>query len=371
MQTRTLGRTGIEVSAISLGTEYLIDLPQAHVDSVIHHAIERGINYFDLFWAQPWFRDVMGRAFRGYRDRVLLTAHLGATVENRQGAVTRDPKLALEYLHDFMRLYETDYVDVLFLHNIDGQADYDVVMASGGLADLAQRLQREGVARSIGFSGHTVSTARQAVESGLVDVIMVPLNLAANAAPGRREMLQVCAANQVAVVAMKPYAGGKLLQAGSRISIDSVQSGSESMELTKERAITPIQCLHYALSQVGVSCVVPGCKDIAELEQALAYWEADDAAKDFSDLLVAFEQYKVGECVYCNHCLPCPAFIDIGQVNRLLDLATVSMNGALLSAYRALPANAGDCIRCGICEERCPFGVAAMTKMEQAEALFA
>ncbi len=371
MQTRTLGRTGIAVSAISLGTEYLIHLPQEHVDAVIHHAIERGINYFDLFWAQPDFRDTMGRAFAGYRDRVLLTAHLGATVENGQGARTRDPDLALRFFEDYLQRYDTEYVDVLFLHNCDEQADYDQIMAPGGLADLAQRLQNQGKARAIGFSGHTVSTARQAAETGLVDVLMFPINLAANAVPGKRELFQTCANRDVALVAMKPFAGGKLLQAGSRVSLMSFQSGGDDMELVKERAITPIQCLHYVLSQVGVSTIVPGCKTVAELDQALAYWEADEGAKDFTELLVAFAQYQSGECVYCNHCLPCPMSIDIGQVNRLLDRALLGMTPALRDAYYTLSANASDCIQCGDCEERCPFDVSVVEKMEQAAALFA
>jgi uncharacterized protein len=371
MQTRTLGRTGIEVSAISLGTEYLIDLPQDHVDAVIHHAIERGINYFDLFWAQPGFRDIMGRAFQGHRDKVLLTAHLGATVENGQGARTRDPIVAREYIEDYLRRYNTDYVDVLFLHNSDGQEDYDAVMAPGGLLDMAQRLQQKGVARTIGFSGHTVSTARQAAESGAIDVIMFPVNLAANAVPGKREFLQACAAHDVALVAMKPYAGGKLLRPESNMSLMSFQSGGDDMELTKERAITPIQCLHYVLSQVGISTIVPGCKDIDELDQALSYWEADDEARDFSQLLAAFAQYQVGECVYCNHCLPCPSYIDIGQVNRLLDMGMAAMTPAVQEAYAALHADADDCIQCAACEERCPFDVAVIERMEQAAELFA
>ena len=76
MEYRTLGRTGLEVSAISLGTEHLLDLPPDHVASVIHAALDHGINYFDLFWAHPEFRDMMGAAFKGHRHRALLAAHL-------------------------------------------------------------------------------------------------------------------------------------------------------------------------------------------------------------------------------------------------------------------------------------------------------
>ena len=61
MKYRTLGRTGLEVSTMSLGTEYLIDVPREHVVSVIHEAIDRGVNYFDLFFAQPEVSRQYGR----------------------------------------------------------------------------------------------------------------------------------------------------------------------------------------------------------------------------------------------------------------------------------------------------------------------
>lgn len=90
---------------------------------VVHAAVDRGVDYFDVFWAQPAFRDSMGAAFRGHRDRVLLAAHLGATEMNGQGDRTRDPALALKFFHDFLTRYHTDYADVLHVHNVDEQED--------------------------------------------------------------------------------------------------------------------------------------------------------------------------------------------------------------------------------------------------------
>jgi predicted aldo/keto reductase-like oxidoreductase len=371
MKTRILGRTGVPVSTISMGTEYLINKPQAHVDAVIHTAIERGINYFDVFYGQGFVREIYGHAFAGYRDRVMLTAHLGAVEQNGDSARSRDTRLSAHFFEEYLRHFDTDYVDVLFLHNSDGQEDYDTVMAPGGLADVAQRLRDQGKARFIGFSGHTVSTAKQAAESGIVDVIMFPVNLVANAVPGKRELLQTCASNNVALVAMKPYAGGKLLQPEMQVSLEMWHMGGEGKELRKERPINPVQCLHYVLSQVGVSTTVPGFQTIEQLEQGLAYYDATDEERDFAGLLAAFAEYQSGECVYCNHCLPCPQSINVGHVNRLLDMGSYSMTDELRAAYSALEVNASDCIQCGTCEANCPFGVAVIGRMERAADLFA
>ncbi len=369
MEYRTLGRTGWRVSAVSLGTEYLINLPREHVAGVVGEAIRAGVNYFDLFFANPDFRDNMGAAFAGQRQRVHLTAHLGAIDVNGQYDKTRDPALAETMFHDFLARYRTDYVDVLFLHNIDSQDDYAEVMRAGGLRDLALRLRGSGKARTIGFSGHTVATARQAVESGVVDVLMFPINLAGHAVPGRRELCQTCAERGIGLVAMKPYAGGRLLRQEPQLAIESWQSGGGKMELERRAAITPLQCLAYVLAQPGLSAIVPGCKDLEQLAAAQAVWQATAAERDFSQVLSSFAQYREGECVYCNHCLPCPAGIDIGSTIQALDAGEGRPREEVLAALAALPVPATDCVECGACDDRCPFGVWPMQRIGEAAGL--
>ena len=367
MEYRRLGRTDLQVSAVSLGTEYLIDLPREHVVEVIHAALDHGINYFDLFFAQPEFRDNMGAAFKGHRDQALLTAHLGAVVQDGQYARSRDLKLSEEYLNDFLRRYETDHVDVLMIHNCDEQEDLDKILAFDGMLDLAQKLQSQGKARYIGFSGHTAATAQQAVETEYIDVVMYPINLAGHAVPGREAFLSACAIMDVGVVGMKPYAGGRLLEGMYSIRVEKFQSGGEDREIFTGRNLTPVQCLSYALSQVGISTVVPGCKDVAQLEAALAYLDADAVARDYADIVSEFGQYVAGECVFCNHCLPCPANIDIGRVMRLLESARRTVGLEVYNEYQGLSASGADCIQCGDCMSRCPFDVDVISKMKEAE----
>ena len=160
-----------------------------------------------------------------------------------------------------------------------------------------------------------------------------------------------------------------LLMRERTITVENCAGGGE---LTSKDAADPlVQCLAYILAQPGVSTLVPGVKDLEELAASQAYWQASEAEKDYSEVLASFQKYNEGECVYCNHCLPCPSVIDIGQVNRLLDLAADRLDDDVRAAYDALEANAEDCIQCGSCEERCPFGVAVIERMERAAELFA
>jgi len=377
MRYRTLGRTGLQVSEVSLGTEYLIGKPHDHIVEVIHAALEAGINYFDLFCAEPGFRDAMGAAFAGRRESVYLAAHLGAAIkEDGQYLKTRSLKLCETFFEDFLTRFSTDYVDMLVLHNCDRQNDFDKLFRENGPLGLALKLKEEGKTRFIGFSGHTVETALQAVESGVIDVLMFPVNIAGNAVAGKKDLLKTCRARGVGVVAMKPLGGGKLLQGPRTVRVSHYQMGGEAQKVKKNVPITPVQCLHYTLSQVGVCAAIPGCANVEELRGGpevcgvLAYEEATEAEKDFSEIIADFEQYVPGECVYCNHCLPCPAQIDIGQTLRLFDMAQQDFTPAIRAAYDAMPTHASDCTACGACEKRCPFGVSTVARIAEAAAFF-
>ena len=371
MQYRTLGRTGLSVSEVSLGTEYLIGKDHDHIVKVIRAALDAGITYFDLFCAEPDFRDAMGEAFKGRRDRAILAAHLGATVDkDGQYKKTRAIRNSERFFHDFLTRYDTDYADVLLLHNCDSQKDFDTVFREDGFLRLALRLKEEGKVHFLGFSGHTVATALQAVESGFIDVLMFPINLTGHAVPGKVDLLRTCVERGVGVVAMKPYGGGKLLQGPRTVRMAQYVRGGKALKLRKSDTITPVRCLAYTLAQIGVTAAVPGCASVDELEAALAYEGAGAEERDFSEILTNFQQVVPGECTYCNHCLPCPSHIDIGQTLRLLDLAKSGMTPALQAAYAAMPAPASSCTECGACDPRCPFGVPTVARIAEAAELF-
>jgi len=369
MRFRKLGRTGLDVGVIGLGTEYLNGQPREAVGSVIHEAIKHGINYADLLFTFPEYLDNLGVALQGQRERIILTGHLGSTVKDGQYFKTRSVKRCETFFLEFLSRLGTEYVDVLFLHNFNTVKDYDRAMKPRGLIDLAHRLQREGKARFIGISAHDIAVASKAVESGQIDVLMFPINLAGNAMPGRRELLNRCVQQEVGVVAMKPFAGGKLLQTGT-VRVAKYQTGGESFKARVTPDITPVRCLSYVLAQVGVSTAIPGVKNTTELAAALETLEATDIEQDYGTIIAGFGKYVEGECVYCNHCLPCPVAIDIGQTHRLLDAAQQAISDALLTAYDALPVKASACTECGACTARCPFGVDVVAKMRQAVQLF-
>jgi predicted aldo/keto reductase-like oxidoreductase len=173
--------------------------------------------------------------------------------------------------------------------------------SGSGYLDLAVRLRDEGKARFLGISAHYHGIARRAIESGLVYLIMLPVNMFNHAMPGRTELLGFCMRQNVGVVAMKPFGGGKLLIQRGRLHVPKYQSSGETFQVRIAREVTLQQCLSYMLAQRGVGVALPGVKNEAELAAALHTLEAGAEERDFSGLLASFGHYVAGECTYCNH----------------------------------------------------------------------
>jgi len=370
MQYKKLGNTGLYVSVIGLGTEYLLSQNRDTVISVINKAIDFGLNYFDIVFNITNFLDNISAEIKDKREKIILTGHLGSGEKNRKYYKTYNVKECEKIFKKLLSKLNTDYIDIANLHNVRNENQYKKVISSGGLLELALRLKEEGLVRFIGISTHDVSIAKNVAKTGIIDVIMIQVNIANNAMPGRSEMLAMYEKEGIGIVAMKVFAGGKLLQRNRTVNIAAWRTGGMRLKKKISPSITPIKCISYALSQAGVCTVIPGVKNVDELNDAIAYLNATDEEKDFSELLTDFNEYITGECVYCNHCLPCPSDIDIGQMIRLFEVAKQGFTKEIQNEYNKLPAKASDCDECGVCIERCPFEVDVISKMKQIRKLF-
>jgi hypothetical protein len=214
------------------------------------------------------------------------------------------------------------------------------------------------VVRHIGLSSHTPSVIQKIMDDAPVDMLMFSVNPAYDYGEGeyahggvdeRTAVYRRCEAEGVGISVMKPFSGGQLL--------DAKQSPFG-------RALTPYQCIQYALDKPGVLTVLPGVADTEDVLSLLRFYETDEAERDYAVIGSFTPPQAAGKCVYCNHCKPCPAGIDVGLVNKYYDLAKA---GDALAAehYRKLGKNASDCVRCGHCDSRCPFAVRQSERMRE------
>ena len=371
MQCRQLGKTGSEISEISIGTEWLYKKKQEDVKVLVEEAIGRGVNYFDIIFNFEPFLEQISSGIKSSRDKVLLTHHLGSSEYKGKYRKTRSTGECTKNLERFLKIMETDHTDILFVHFVATRKDCEKVLEKGGLKDLALELKKQGKTRCIGVSTHDYEQAIEFAESGIADLIMTQINLANHSHPKRKELLEACVSTGTGVIAMKPFAGGKLLRKNSTLSFASYQTASHCIRKKKmPPEVTSQRCLHYILNLPGVSAVVPGVANLEELEDCLSYYSASEEEKDYSGLLKSFEEYKSGECVYCNHCLPCPSDIDIGPMIRLYEMKDYIGSDQLEKEYSSFENPASSCSECGVCIERCPFDVDVIAKLKEINEYF-
>jgi len=371
----------IVVSLSSVMAVKVIDFLKK-VEAVVLKAIENGVNYIDIFMGSSDTRDNLGIVLKKKRKELLIAGHLGCIDIKGQYAKTRDVKTSLKFINDFYKRLQTDYVDILFLHNINEENEFEEAFRSGGILDLALKMKKEGRARFIGFSGHKVPVSLRALRSDYVEVFMFPVNPAFDALPStigideiinsqngeltaaasdvkeRTLLYQECRERDIGFVAMKPFGGGRIF---SLLKNTSYASGRKKVVL---------QYLNYVLTRPGVSTVIPGCKNALEVRSALRYLEASDSEKDHSFLIKNLNLNLKGKCMYCNHCQPCPEGLDIAIITRLTDAAEADLTDKLKEEYLTLKDKASACKKCRKCEERCPFDVSVVTNMEKALKIF-
>lgn len=350
MNYRNLGYTSFTVGEIGLGTEYLNGQPQDIVCSVVHEAVDHGLNYLDVLYSFPEYRENMSAAIQGLRDKIIIAGHIGCAETDGQYRRTRDAAECRSLFEDLLIRLKTDYVELVFIQFVDEPEDYQKIISPGGLLELAVQLKKEGKARGIGLSAHSPQVALEAVRHPQIDVLMYPRNILMSPVPNE-ELLKACRENGKGLVAMKPFGGGKIF------TQNKIQ-------------ITPVQCLSYVLSEESVACTVVGVKDLGELRDSLKYVNASKSEKRFEPLLKEVYQTSQGECMYCNHCQPCPANINIGVMMMLYDSGLEELSDDLRNQYRLQANKASNCLACGVCSERCPLKVDVVEKMKLTAKLF-
>ncbi len=378
MKYRKLGNTGLMVSEVGFGGEHIENTSAENVKAVIDTALEAGVNIIDCFMPGATIRTDMGNALKGRRDKVVLQGHIGAIVKNGQYARSRDVKLCEEFINDFLKRFHTDYIDLGMLHLIDTEEEYKKCFESDYL-ELAKSLKKQGKIRFIGASSHDPVIAAKMVESGVIDSLLFSINPAFDLLPAevsafkfmedktaihdnytidpkRARLYSLCEEKGVGIAVMKSLAAGRLLRAE---------------DTPFSAPLTASQCIAYALDRPAVASVLVGTKTPDEMRDCLKYVNASAEERDYSAIAKGENCGMTGQCMYCNHCLPCAAGIDIAAVTKYLDIAKVSgVSGTLAAHYESLEAHGGDCVKCGLCETRCPFGVKTMENMAEAAKVF-
>jgi aryl-alcohol dehydrogenase-like predicted oxidoreductase len=249
MPTRTLGRTGVEVSLIGLGGWHLgfnyID-DQLAV-RIIRTAVDKGINFMDNCWDyNDGASEIrMGKALQdGYRDRVFLMTKIDG----------RTKDAASKQLEESLQRMQTDCIDLVQHHEILRYEDPHRIFHEDGANAALIEARDAGKIRFIGFTGHKdprihLYMLEVAKENGFdFDAVQMPLNVMdAHYRSFEKLVLPELVQQNIGVLAMKTLANGRILES---------------------KTVSAIECLQYAMN-LPTSVVITGCESMENLEQAL------------------------------------------------------------------------------------------------------
>ena len=244
---RTLGRTGIQVSALGLGGYHLGSAKsQQEANDMVAAAMDAGVNFFDNAWDYHMghSEEVIGIALKGKRDK--------AVVMTKVCTHGRGKDVAMRQLEESLRRLRTDYLDVWQIHEVIYENDPDLIFAPGGAAEALVEAKQQGKVRAIGFTGHKDPSIhlRMLSHKFPFDTVQMPLNcLDATFRSFETEVLPEARRQGIAVLGMKSLGG--------------------SGEIVTHGAATPAEALRYAMS-LPVAATISGNESMEVLLQNLA-----------------------------------------------------------------------------------------------------
>ncbi len=325
MKQITLGRTGITVPQNAFGALPIqrVDLPTAV--GLLRRAYEGGMRFFDTARAYSDSEEKIGAAFAGMREKVYIATKTQA----------KNAEDFRKDLHTSLRMLKTDYIDLYQLHCVpkcfrpgDGSGLYEAMLEA----------KAQGLIRHIGITAHLIGVAEEIVASGLYETLQFPFSYISS----ERDiaLVRACEAANMGFIAMKGLAGGLLTNADA------------CMAFVSQFEALPIW----------------GVQRTEELEQWLSFFEKTPAMTD--DLLAVIEADQkalAGNfCRGCGYCAPCTVGIVINQCARMSQMVRRAPSAAWLSPHwQAKMEKIDDCVDCGLCMTRCPYGLEIPTLLRK------
>jgi hypothetical protein len=288
------GKTGMTVSELGFGCIPIIRLD---VDTAVQ---------------------VLRRAFDGMRKKVVLATK----------TLRRDAKGAAQHIENSLRMLRTDYIDLYQLHQIAQEKDWNAVTAPGGALEAVVRAREEGKIRWIGVTSHSLPMALKLVRTGLFSSIQFPFNFIEEA--GKDELLPAARERGLGVLAMKPFAGGMINNAG---------------------------VVFKFLRQYPEVLPIPGYDSVESVEEVVSIYRKPNVVTPEDLRLMDHYRAELGKefCRRCEYCQPCPKGVMITMAMGYRIIASRMSPAVSVEFARPAMESVKLCDDCGICLERCPY----------------
>jgi len=255
----------------------------------------------------------------------------------------RDAKGVTEHLRLSLERLGVASIDLYQFHCVSSEEDYQKILAPGGPLEVVREARHAGQVKHIGLTSHSLETALEAVNSGLFETIMFPFNFVVREAA--EQLIPLARKNDVACIAMKPFAGGALDNATLAFKY---------------------------LQQFPNILPIPGIERPEEMDEIVAIMEGPAELSQEETAAMERIRQELGNrfCRRCGYCEPCPSGVPT-QALMILDSMIKRMPPSVVAAqYTQAVEDAEACTDCGECEEKCPYGLPIREMMEEHIALF-
>ena len=316
MEMVTLGSTGITVNKNAFGALPIQRVSDEYAVMLLKKAYDGGIRYFDTARMYSDSEHKLNLAFGDMREKVIISTKTGAKNADEFWA---DLEVSLSYL---------GYIDIYQFHN---PAFCPKPGDGTGLYEAMLQAKAEGKIRHIGITNHRLSVAREAIESGLYETLQFPFCYLATEQD--IEIVTKCKEAGMGFLAMKALSGG---------------------------LITNSRAAYAYLAQYDNVLPLWGVQREHELDEFLSYIDNPPSMdEELSALIENDRKMLSGDfCRGCGYCMPCPVGIEINNCARMSLLLRRSPSGNNLTpAWQEKMSKIADCLHCGQCAAKCPYGL--------------
>jgi len=282
MRYRKLGRTGLEVSELSLGAApFKKDTPESREEAarIVRHALENGINYFDTAPAYGESEKVLGYALHNAKEPFVVSTKLGDRPEPFD---PRDSGALRQSVEESLRLLNRDSIDILFIHEPDrpGYHDWftDRMRYHGPVTELLDRLKAEKIVRFTGLAGTTAYEMASLIERTDYDVVLTAFNYSLLWQEALFSVIPAAKKRGMGIIAGSPLQHGAL----ARLYTDEIENGADWLSPPRRRQFKKLYALirdlripiaelglRYILSNDDIAAVLVGVNGLSELKQDL------------------------------------------------------------------------------------------------------